>query len=73
MRAHRDPVKHVRRLFIRGKLRPVRESKPCGGQWHAGPLLDTSRFDPAGGMWSGMGTCAACSSTVHHTQIRRLA
>lgn len=73
MRPHREPVKHVRRIFVAGKLRPAHEPKPCGGQWHAGPLLDTGRFDDAGGMWKGMGTCAACRSTVHHTQIRRSA
>jgi hypothetical protein len=42
----------------------------CTATSHRGPLLDTAAYDAAGGMWAGMGTCAACGSTVHRDSLR---
>ena len=70
---HADPaVKRPssRTTFIAGKLRTKHQPRPCNHGWHAGPLVETDRFTAAGGMWSNMGNCAACGSTIHRSQVR---
>ena len=70
----RHAVKHHRRTtFVAGRLRPQRQPRPCCAQWHVGPLIDTDTFLAAGGLWTDMGNCKACGSTIHKSQVRRLA
>lgn len=73
MRANREPVKHARRVFVRGKLRPVHDPKPCTHGWHTGQPRDADVFDRAGGVWSGQATCSACGSTVDRSEFARVA
>lgn len=69
--------KRIKRLIAAGHRPPrgvhPRNPRPCTGGNHRGPLLDTDRFDQAGGLWVGMGTCACCGSTVHRRQLWRSA
>lgn len=60
-----------RRLFIAGKL--VHQSHPCSQGFHVGPMVDTARFEEAGGMWKNLGTCARCGSTISRRQLARSA
>lgn len=70
-----------RRLFFAGKrVKTNHGTKPCANGRHVGPLINTARYDdfhasnPASEFdWRGFGECAACSSTVHRSEIVRAA
>lgn len=66
-------VKRIRHTFYAGRLRPIREPKPCSHGWHTGRPLDAAKFDAAGGIWRGQATCSSCGSTVHRSQFARVA
>ena len=59
-------------LFYVGHIKPTkrRQPRPCHDGSHVGPLVNTAVYNRFGGVWAGMGECAACRSTVHKSQIR---
>lgn len=68
----------TRKVFIRGKLEPRPTPRPCHDDFHAGPLLNTAKYEafadthgPESAIWRGYGECARCSSTIHVSQLRR--
>ena len=62
-----------KRLFIAGKLHARKNARPCSNGHHAGPLLNTARYEAAGGIWRGCGECGTCFSTIHKDQLQRTA
>ena len=65
MRAARPTT--IRKLFAVGRL------GRCVNGSHVGPLVDAARFSEAGGMWEGCGNCEKCRSTIHASQLRKVA
>lgn len=62
-----------RALFVAGKLTPRRKvKKVCAPGAHVGPLLRTEVYDAVEG-WNNMGDCRACGSTIHRSQLARVA
>lgn len=73
MKPHESRRPRTRTLFWKRHVKPEKpaDPRPCQQQWHAGPLLLRAVYDRFGPPWAGMGECARCGSTVHHSQVRR--
>ncbi len=74
MRHAHPAVKHVRRLFCSGRLRPTREPRPCTQGHHAGPFVRRTDLDAwMADLFGALGVvgktfvhydCARCGSSI---------
>ncbi len=58
-------------LIAAGRVPPKRKAaRRCSQGNHWGRLINTERYADAGGMWTGMGECSVCGSTISRSQLR---